>query len=176
MNCRTTIASLLLTAVTASLSFGQGMPDHVKKSLDKLVGTWKMETPIDGEVTEAALTVEWAVDDTAIRFAWKGTDVLTRKLGSSTGILGWHPTKKLCIENEVGTDGFTSDGSHWISEDGTWESPIRGTNNKPDGTIIYFEEHRTFKFVSADEFNITIEGVVDGERMKPRVTTFRRKK
>ena len=178
MNYRIGVTSLLLAVAFTSLSFGQGMPNHVKKSLDKLIGTWQMQTSAEDQELDTVV-IEWAVKDTALKFTWVGTDLKTNEPGSSIGMIGWHPTKKLLVEYEIGTQGFTSEGTHQISEDGKWVSQIRGTAANEDGTPVYYEYHRVITFQSKDAWSVTIEGIMDGETVRSpqgeQVSTFRRK-
>ena len=135
-----------------------------------------MEFSTEEKVREAELDVEWAVPNTVLRFSWKGIDPQTGKPGASIGMLGWHPTKKMVVQYEIGTDGFTSQGTHQVSTDGTWVSPIRGTTSNESGRVVPYEYHRTFQFKSKDEWIVTAEGFMDGKPVATQTSTFRRKK
>ena len=177
MSYRACVCSFFLViASVASQASAQQMPEHVQTALGKLVGKWTMETVVDGKKTQSKIVVEWAVNDTVLMFKWQGTDFITGKQEASTGILGWNPIKKLVVEYEIGSGGYTSQATHHISKDGKWVSPIRGSTFL-DGKAVFYEEQRTFRFVSKDEWVVTgTDRVIDGEPQPSDKSTFRRNK
>jgi len=110
-----------------------------------------MEHTVGGKSTQSEIVVKWANDESVLVFTWKGTDPLSGKKTSSTGILGWDAAKRLVVEYEIDEDGSTFHGTHHIAKDGTWFSPYQGSV-VVDGKPQYFESHRTFKFVSEDQW------------------------
>ncbi|MCR9294997.1 MAG: hypothetical protein NXI32_19950 [bacterium] len=170
------LAFLAVVAVFPFSATAQEMPKHVQENLEKIVGTWQMKTEKDQDVSTAEVVIEWAVKGVALRFNWQGTDLHTKESGLSTGILGWDPVKKVVLEYEIGTQGYTSQGTHHSFRENSWTSPIRGTNADEQGNIVWFEHHRTIEIKSPDEWTVTGTGIMDGKPQSKMVSTFTRKK
>ena len=168
---------LLITALVASISqqaSAQEMPANIKSSLQKLVGTWKMETVVDGKTTHSEVEVKWAPDESVIIFHWSGTDFDTGQQNSGSGMLGWDALRELVVEHEIDKDGATFDSTHHI-EEGKWVSPTRGAI-VVDGKGTYIEAHRVFTFKSEDEWKVVgRDRVIGGKPVPDAVSTFRRK-
>lgn len=171
---RSLLLFVFLTFLSTQLA-AQEMPAHVKKSLDKLVGKWEFERS-EGDEDLNSVSIEWAVENTAIKFSWNGTDPQTGKPGSSVGIVGWHPGKKMLVEYEIGTLGFTSEGTHHITTDESWTSPLRGTKTTKDGEVVHYEHFRTINFESADKWTVTVRGFENGKPIEQYVMTCSRSK
>lgn len=167
-------ASVLILTIT-SHAHAQAMPAHVHKALGRLIGEWTMETVVKGETSKSTLVSKWSEDKACIIYTWKGTDFVTGKENSGTGILGWDGARKLVVEHELDSDGSVFTATHQITEDGEWTSPTHGTSIM-DGKTEHFESSRTFTWTSDDEWEVkATRHFVGGKRQPDIVTTVRRK-
>ena len=107
----------------------QEMPGHVKKAIGRLVGQWSCETTVDGEKVTWDLECRWSPDESSVIYSWSGTDIVTGKPNSGSGILGWDAVKQLVVELEIDSDGSTYRSTHHILENGEWRSPTKGSRS-----------------------------------------------
>jgi hypothetical protein len=144
----------VVLASLVSQALAQGMPDHVRGALGKLVGHWQMVLEDGDKKAVSEIDIKWANDKSVILFTWKGTDFTSGRKTSSTGIIGWDAVRQVVVEHEIGADGSTFHGTHHIAKDGTWVSPHEGSM-VVDGKPVFFESHRKIVFVSKDKWIIT---------------------
>ena len=63
------VFSVLLFANAAR---GERMPPEIHKSLEKLVGTWEIETRVDDQAVSTIVTLKWSADKNTIHYEAKG--------------------------------------------------------------------------------------------------------
>ena len=73
------VLTVLFVACCTSQAMSQGMPNDVKKQLDKLVGKWKVENTIEDKVVTSEGSAEWAPEKECIKLHFTGTDMVTGK-------------------------------------------------------------------------------------------------
>jgi hypothetical protein len=134
-----------------------------------------MESEKDGKTLISELDARWTNDESVVVFTWRGTDPVSDRQTSSTGLLGWDAARQIVVEHEIGADGSNFHGTHYISEEGDWISPYEGST-VVDGEPVFFESYRNINFVSGDKWTVTGTHLVSGEATKQhRIATFTRR-
>jgi len=114
------VFSVLLFANAAR---GERMPPEIHKSLEKLVGTWEIETRVDDQAVSTIVTLKWSADKNTIHYEAKGGSLTTGAANTTfSGILGWDGSKRVVSEYNYNSLGETMSATHEI-KDGNWVSP-----------------------------------------------------
>ena len=99
------------------------MPPEIHKSLEKLVGTWEIETRVDDQAVSTIVTLKWSADKNTIHYEAKGGSLTTGAANTTfSGILGWDGSKRVVSEYNYNSLGETMSATHEI-KDGNWVSP-----------------------------------------------------
>lgn len=167
------VVGSLFSLVPSSVC-AQEMPTHVKKVIGRLVGQWSCETTVDGKKVTWDLKCHWSPDESSVMYSWSGTDIVTGKPNSGSGILGWDAVKQLVIELEIDSDGSTYRSTHHILENGEWRSPTKGST-MIEGKPVHVESYRVFKWPSDDEWHGTsTDKMIDGKPQSDDTSICRR--
>ncbi len=175
------IVSLVLTALfvacCTSQAISQGMPNDVRRQLDKLVGKWKVENTIEDNVVASEGSAEWAPEKECIKWHFTGTDVVTGKQFSATGLIGWDSVKKVAIEKGFSSDGDSSTATFTFKSDDEWLSPVRAVEQTPAGDFKNAKSRRVFTWKSDDVMEVrSTKRTVGDEEQPDIVSIFRRVK
>lgn len=172
MFIRFVVVSLCLLSSVVSVN-AQTMPEKIKKSLSKLVGTWEITTEIDGRKVTERVQLDWVNDESVLVYQGEGENFRTGAKTRFSGILGWDPEKRTVEETGFDTSGGTFRADHKIS-DKKWIGQMSAKSmveNKPKvetGT-------REFVFQDKDHWAILCTDIkVDGSKVDNRNLQFRR--
>ena len=165
---------LLVCLLGSAVSLrAQSMPEHIKKSLDKLVGTWEITTQLDGRPVTERVKLSWINGESVLVYQGEGENFRTGIKVRFSGILGWDPERKTVEESGFDTSGGTFSANHRISGD-KWigemsgKSVVEGKPKVETGT-------REFVFDDKDNWAILCTDIkVDGENIDDRKLRFRR--
>jgi hypothetical protein len=160
-----TIAAVLpvLSMCPAQLSAQENtLPEEIRKELGFLVGTWNVETDVNGTAGTAKYTAHWTAGNDSLILTFDGADV------SATAVGGWDPTSKEIVETWYSpTLGRLTQRFKAASPD-VWEGTFR--EQQPDGEVI--EGKIRLEKTSQDSF--TYSRTADGttimnvnQRVKP---------
>ena len=118
------VAPCLLLTLLAIPQFAaaQKMPTEVHDNLMKLVGTWEIETGVNGQDISTVVTLKWSEDRNTIHYEASGSSLKTG-LDNATfsGILGWDGSRQLVMEYRYNSLGETMQATHRISKS-SWKS------------------------------------------------------
>jgi hypothetical protein len=149
------------------------IPDAAMKQMSSLIGTWKCETRIGDKITHEDLVAKWGENKDAVIWEWKGKDIVTGQVGTSTGIIGWDGRQNVLFEAGVASTGETFIATHGLGSD-RWESPTKGTR-LIDGKFVRETSMRIFKWNSSDELSITSKNRKIKDRDEPDVVGILRR-
>ena len=169
------VVCIFFSLAPSSVS-AQEMPSYVKKAIGRLVGQWSCETMVEGKKVTWDLECHWSSDESSVIYSWAGTDIVTGKPNSGSGILGWDAVKQLVVELEIDADGSTYRSTHHILESGEWRSPTKGSTIV-DGKPVHVESYRVFKWPSDDEWHgKSTDKMIDGKPQPDDTSVCRRRK
>ena len=164
---------LMATLLVTTCANGQKIPEAARKSMGQLVAVWEIEENVDGEMSKGEIDAKWNRDKTAVMYFGRGSDRLTKKPTTWTGLIGWNGKRKVLVEYSVASNGELYNSTLDTSKE-IWRSPTKGTL-LIDGQYKRFKTLRTFKWKSPDEFIIIgTSKSVDGESVPDTTATFRR--
>jgi hypothetical protein len=130
---------------------------------------------VDGKKSSWEITCKWSADNKCVTYYWSGTDILTGKPNSGSGIVGWDAAKQTIIEQEIDADGSTFSATHQILENGEWRSPTKGTSII-DGKPVELASIRVFELKSDKELVVTgTKRMVGGKPAPNDVSVCKRK-
>jgi hypothetical protein len=163
----------MATLLATTCIDGQTIPEAARKSMGQLVAVWEIEELVDGEMSKGEIDTKWNRDKTAVIYSGRGSDRLTKKPVTWTGLIGWDGKRKVLVEYSVASNGELYNSTVDISKE-NWRSPTKGTL-LIEGQYVRFKTLRTFKWKSPDEFIIIgTSKSVDGESVPDTTATFRR--
>lgn len=155
----------LIAVCISSQVHAQGMPDEVRKQLDRLVGTWEVKTTVGDKVVTAEGKADWAPGKECIRWSFKGEDIETGAMMASTGLIGWNSLKKIATETAFSSNGQSFFSNFTFKSDKEWTSPFRGVAATEKGEFKPSKAKRIFTWKSDDVLEIrSTERVVGAEK------------
>ena len=169
------IAPCLLLTLLAIPQFAaaQKMPTEVHDNLMKLVGTWEIETGVNGQDISTVVTLKWSEDRNTIHYEASGSSLKTGQDNVTfSGILGWDGSRQLVTEYSYNSLGETMQATHRISKS-LWKSRTRSVSFK-DGTPVTEESLRVFQWNRHDHLKINVTNRKQNDDALPDQTyTFR---
>ena len=167
------IVIVLATLSVSSTAFAQTMPPHVRSSLNRLIGTWTIETRIDDRVVIENATMDWTAGQSALVYQGKGQSFETGNPVSFSGILGWDASTQTVKEQGFDTRGGMFWAVHTISKD-SWTDKATSVDIA-EGKSTATQIQRTFTFQSADQWTIDNQRAPkDGKPQSAYKSIFRR--
>lgn len=151
------------------------MPEHVKASLNRMVGDWMLTTELGDRTVSETVTFESRGDDDVIFYEVIGESFLTGEPTRMTGIFAWDEQAGKVMEHGFTHDGGTLTAIHDISVDG-WTDQVTRTHFM-DGRHVSETVDRVFTFQSADRFTLVWKNrMVDGNSEPGMMSVFTRQK
>ena len=173
MNQKYSAIAICIFSICATAS-AQTIPAHVHKTLNRLIGTWEVQTRIGNRVAIENATFEWTVGQSAVLYQGKGESFpATGKKVSFMGVLGWDAINQVIKEYGFDTGGGTFVATHRISKE-SW------TDNSESITLVEGKRastkyKRTFTFQSDRAWTIEYRDLsLDGESRSTFKSIFRR--
>jgi hypothetical protein len=149
------------------------MPEPIKKSLDKLVGTWEITTQIDGRKVTERVELGWVNDESVLVYQGEGENFRSGLKVRFSGILGWDPVGQTVEESGFDTSGGTFKANHKISGE-KWIGQMTGTG-VVDGAPKVETATREFTFDGKDHWVIVCsDRKLDGVKQEERKLDIRR--
>ncbi len=172
MFVRSALLCICLLGSAVSLR-AQSMPENVKKSLDKLVGTWEITTMIDDRKVKERVKLGWVNDESVLVYQGEGENFRSGTKVRFSGMLGWDPVKKTVEESGFDTSGGTFKADHKITDE-KWIGQMTATGIV-DGAAKVEKSTREFVFEGKDRWIIVCtDRVLDGVKQSERKHDFRR--
>jgi len=151
------------------------MPEHVKASLNRMVGDWVLTTELGDRTVSETVTFESRGNEDVIFYEVIGESFLTGEPTRMTGIFAWDEQARKVMEHGFTHEGGTLTAKHDITVDG-WTDQVTRTHFM-DGRHVSETVDRVFTFQSADRFTLVWKNrMVDGNSEPGMMSVFTRQK
>jgi len=149
------------------------MPEHVKSSLNRMVGDWVLTTQLNDRTVSETITFEMRGGEDVILYEVIGESFLTGEPARMTGVFGWDERAGKVMEHGFTHEGGTLTAIHHITVDG-WTDQVTRTHFM-DGRHVNETVDRVFTFQSADRFTLVWKNrLVDGKPEPGMMSIFTR--
>ena len=157
----------------SSCSFGQGIPDSVRKKFSQYVGNWKEVDQIDGNVvSEGRISLIALPHGEGFEYRYAGSDKQNGEQVNSIGIIGWDESKQKLVEFNVGNSGSSFSSEFKETDDG-YSAPITGVGKNTSGKLVPFRGERALSN-SGNEFVVVSHSTYEGDKERRMTSTFTR--